>query len=90
MFEIIFDKKSSKDLEKVSKKDLPIVLKTIHYKLGNTPQLYGKNLRGGLKDYRGLRVLKYRVIFKILRKKVYVLAIDHRQEVYEKALKRVI
>ncbi|NCS99212.1 type II toxin-antitoxin system RelE/ParE family toxin [Candidatus Parcubacteria bacterium] len=89
MFTADYHPKVEKDLKKIAKTDLELIEKIIVAKLFSRPQLYGKNLRGSLKDYRGLRILKYRVIFKIVRKKVYILAIGHRQEIYQEALKRV-
>ncbi|OGM96249.1 MAG: hypothetical protein A3B86_03855 [Candidatus Yanofskybacteria bacterium RIFCSPHIGHO2_02_FULL_38_22b] len=60
----------------------------IEERLTTEPDLYGKPLRRSLKGYRKLRVGDYRVIFKIEKKIVKVLVIDHRSVVYEKNSKR--
>ncbi|MFZ2522080.1 MAG: type II toxin-antitoxin system RelE/ParE family toxin [Minisyncoccia bacterium] len=61
----------------------------IEEKLTVAPDFYGKPLRRSLKGYRKFRVGDYRVVFRINRDKVYVLAIMHRSVVYEKITKRL-
>ncbi|HXK31272.1 MAG TPA: type II toxin-antitoxin system RelE/ParE family toxin [Candidatus Paceibacterota bacterium] len=61
----------------------------VESKLTLTPENYGKPLRQSLHGYRKLRVGDYRVVFRIERETVYVLAILHRSVVYKKAEERV-
>ena len=60
----------------------------IEEKLTVAPDFYGKPLRRSLKGYRKLRVSDYRVVFRIQRNKVHILAIMHRSVIYEKISRR--
>ena len=61
----------------------------IEEKLIIAPDFFGKPLRRSLKGYRKLRVGDYRVIFRIDKNRVYVLAIMHRSIIYKKVTKRL-
>ena len=61
----------------------------IEEKLTALPENYGKPLRQSLRGYRKLRVGDYRVVFRIERDTVYILAILHRSVVYKKAQERL-
>ncbi len=76
------------DLPKISSAEKQRIRKAIEKKLFDTPQNFGVRLRKTLKNYWKLRVGDYRVIFKITGKKILVLKIGHRKEVYEPHLKR--
>ncbi len=74
---------------------LPLVWKNkikvaIENKLVAKPETFGKPLRRSFKGYRKLRVGDYRVIFRIEKKKVKILAILHRSIVYKKTKIRII
>ena len=58
-------------------------------KLTIPPDFFGKPLRRSLKGYRKLRVGDYRVVFRIDKNKIYVLAIMHRSIIYRKITKRL-
>lgn len=60
----------------------------IEEKLTVTPQDFGKPLRQSLRGYRKLRVGDYRIIFRIERNTVYILAVLHRSVVYKNATRR--
>ena len=78
--------------ESVVKEDIPRlssdlkkqVKGAIEKKLTTFPETFGKPLRRSLKGYRKLRVGDFRVIFRIEKQTVKVLAIQHRSEVYKK------
>ena len=57
-------------------------------RLTTSPDLYGKHLRRSLAGYRKLRVGDYRIIFKLEGKKVKIIIIQHRSEVYKEAHKQ--
>lgn len=89
-FEVFYHAKVVKD-DIVS---LPLIWRdkirfAIEEKLTTAPDFYGKPLRRSLKGYRKLRVGDYRVVFRINRNKVFVLAILHRSVVYKKITKRL-
>lgn len=60
----------------------------IEKKLTTYPQLYGKPLRGSLKNRFKLRIGDYRVIYTLSSKTVKILAIKHRSVVYKIAGER--
>jgi len=60
----------------------------IENKLLVEPQVFGKPLRHSLKNCRSLRVGDYRVVFRIEKKTVKILAIVHRSSGYKEAEKR--
>ncbi|MBI5414057.1 type II toxin-antitoxin system RelE/ParE family toxin [Candidatus Peregrinibacteria bacterium] len=81
----------------VQKKDIPSlgsaekeqIKKTIEQKLVLEPEKFGKPLRKSLKGYRKLRVGKYRIVFRIEKNIVKILAIHHRQDVYQISIVRI-
>lgn len=89
-FEILYHNKVAK--EDIT--DIPLTWRekirvAIEEKLTTAPDFYGKPLRRSLKGYRKLRVGDYRIVFRIQRNKVYILAIMHRSVVYQKITKRL-
>lgn len=60
------------------------IQKAIEDRLLEDPLRYGEPLRRSLQGYRKMRVGDYRVIYKIHSKKIIVLKIGHRKEVYKK------
>jgi mRNA interferase RelE/StbE len=62
---------------------------TIEKKISTSPENYGKPLRQSLRGYRKLRVGEYRVIFRIDKEIIYILAIMDRSIVYKDSSKRI-
>ena len=81
----------------VASEDIPTIprnlqrrlARAIEGRLGTAPDRYGEPLRGPLHGYRKLRVGDYRVVYKIVRHEVWVLAILHRKRVYDLAQPRL-
>ena len=81
----------------VTKQDIPRldtfwrqeVRDVIRAKLTVDPEFFGKPLRNTLKGWRSLRVGDYRVVFRIEKKHIYVLAIIHRADVSKEVEKRI-
>lgn len=65
------------------------IQQAIEEKLSTSPEKFGKPLRRSLHGYRKLRVGDYRIIFKILEKKVRIFIIQHRNVVYKSTAKRL-
>lgn len=61
----------------------------VRAKLLTQPQLFGKPLRGTLKGCRTLRVGDYRIVFKIDRKAIHIVAIIHRSTDYRGIERRI-
>ena len=62
--------------------------KAIESRLTTAPERYGDPLRASLKGFWKLRVGDYRVVYKIVQREVWILAILHRKRVYEAVLPR--
>ena len=81
----------------VASEDIPAIprnlqrrlARAIEGRLGTAPDRYGEPLRGPLHGYRKLRVGDYRVVYKIVRHEVWVLAILHRKRVHDLAQPRL-
>lgn len=80
----------------VVRKDIPSldasikqrIRKAIETKLISAPDLFSLPLRRSLKGYRKLRVGDYRVVFRIEKQRILVLAILHRSVAYLAAVRR--
>ena len=74
----------------IIKEDLPPLSKNIKERIRKAienrslidPERYGEPLKRGLQGYRKLRVGDYRVIYKVDGRKIIILKIGHRKEVY--------
>ena len=81
----------------VVKQDIPALDETwreriktaIEQKLIPAPDLFGIPLRRSLKGHRKLRVGDYRIVFRLEKKTVVILAILHRSNVYQQVAGRV-
>ena len=63
--------------------------KAIGDRLGSRPESYGKPLKGNLAGYWALRVGDYRVVYKIVKREVWIYAVIHRKDVYDVVMKRL-
>jgi mRNA interferase RelE/StbE len=89
-FQVVYHRAVIKD--DIPKLDVPTrqrIKKSIEDKLMTFPETYGMPLRRSLKGHRKLRVGDYRVIFRMEKNLVIILAIMHRAVVYSKLDKRV-
>ena len=71
------------DIPKLPKKMGSMIKTAIEERLMVDPVGFGKPLRYSLKGHRRLRVGDYRVVYRIEKKTVVVIAIKHRKDVYE-------
>ena len=76
------------DIPKLSKTWKNKICVAIENRLTTNPDLYGKPLRRSLKGFYKLRVGDYRVIFRIEKSKVKIIAIKHRSTVYDEVKQR--
>lgn len=76
--------------------DIPAIPRNLRDRLGRAietrlaaaPERYGEPLRGPFHGYRKLRVGDYRVVYRIVKQEVWVLAILHRKHVYDLSARR--
>lgn len=81
----------------VAAEDLPAIPRNLQrrialaleHRLTEAPERYGAPLRGTLKGYWKLRVGDYRIVYRIVKKEVWVLAIRHRGTVYAETVSRI-
>jgi len=90
MFNVVYHQLViSQDIPRLSSEWKKKIRAAIEERLMTHPDLYGKPLRRSLKGYRKLRVSDHRIIFKIERKSVKILLIQHRSVVYKQIEKRI-
>jgi len=77
------------DLPKISVEARRRIARMIEARLGTDPARFGAPLAGSLRGYWKLRVGDYRVVFKVTDRDVWILAVVHRRDVYERASRRL-
>lgn len=65
------------------KKEKQLIKNAIEQKLMVDPLYFGKPLRYSLKGHRRLRVLNYRIVYRIENYTVIITAIKHRKDIYK-------
>lgn len=87
-YKIFFDKNADKQLRNIDKTQQKIIVNWIIKNLENTddPRVFGKALKGNLKDCWRYRVGGYRIIAEINddEAKVLIIEIGHRKDIYKK------
>jgi len=87
---VVYHKKViTEDLEKISQTQKIRIKKSIEEKISIHPDIFSKPLRKPLGTYRRARVGDYRIVFKVVRKTIKILAIIHRSKVYKEIQKRL-
>ncbi|MGH2473551.1 MAG: type II toxin-antitoxin system RelE family toxin [Candidatus Limnocylindria bacterium] len=76
------------DLPKIAVEARRRIGRLVEARLGTEPARFGVPLGGSLHGYWKLRVGDYRVVFKIAERDVWILAVLHRRDVYERASRR--
>jgi mRNA interferase RelE/StbE len=80
---------ADQDLKKIPPAARSRIARSIEERLGTAPERFGAPLTGDLGGYWKLRVGDYRVVFKVIAGDVWILAIVHRRDVYERASRRL-
>ena len=86
-YKLLFHHNISDDLSKISHDIRRRILKAIQNKVLIFPDKYGKPLRKPLAGYWKLRVGDFRIVYKITKSEIWILAIMHRKEIYEYIIK---
>ncbi len=58
-------------------------------RLTKAPEAYGKPLAANLSGYWKMRVGDYRVIYKVVKKEIWILGIINRRDVYREIVRRL-
>ena len=77
------DEVIKKDIPKLSPEWKKKIGEAIETKLATYPEAFGKPLRYSLRGHRCLRIADYRVVFRIQKNIVKILAIKHRENIYK-------
>ena len=72
------------DLPSIPRNVQARILRAIERRLITEPTKYGERLRRSLAGLWKLRVGDYRVVFKIVKNEVWIFAIMHRRDVYQR------
>ncbi|NIS10039.1 MAG: type II toxin-antitoxin system RelE/ParE family toxin [Candidatus Dadabacteria bacterium] len=88
-YSLIYHPDVKDDIKKFDSKLKQRVAEAIEQRLTTEPEKYGKPLRKSLKGYWKLRVGDIRIVFKIQKSEIVVLAILNRKDVYERINKRI-
>ncbi len=88
-YSLVYHRAVKKDVSCIPKRDREEIQKLIEEKLRYTPLLVGEALRGNLSHYRKLRIASYRVVYHVNEGEVFIIAILHRREVYQRMRKRI-
>lgn len=87
-YKIVFEKNADKQLKKIDVTQQRIIVNWLVKNLENTndPRIFGKSLKGNLKDYWRYRIGNYRIIAEINDDEVKILIIEvgHRKDIYKK------
>ncbi|PCI31394.1 MAG: addiction module antitoxin RelB [Elusimicrobia bacterium] len=79
----------SDDIPRIDKNLRKRLANAIELRLSAQPESYGKPLRGTLAGFWRLRVGDYRIIFRIVKREVWILGIINRKDVYDDIVKRL-
>ncbi len=71
------------DLQEIPRNIQSRLARAIEARLTSEPTRYGAPLKGMLRPYWKLRVGDYRIVYRIVGREVWILAVLHRQEVYD-------
>lgn len=72
-----------RDLRIPDRKTTARILNSIETRLSGEPEKYGAPLHRSLKGYWKLRVGDWRVVFRIVKKEVWVFGVGHRRSIYD-------
>ena len=88
VFELLYHPAVHGDLTDLDKKLKRRIQTAIEQRLATVPHHYAEPLRKTLRGYWKLRVIDYRVVFKVVEHEVWVLGIIYRKDVYERIEQR--
>ncbi|MFN0116890.1 MAG: type II toxin-antitoxin system RelE family toxin [Elusimicrobiota bacterium] len=89
-FQVLYHPHISRDIKRISHEMHSRIETMLSTKLLIAPEIYGKPLSGSLGGYWKLRVGNYRIVFKIVKNEIWILAIVHRKSVYGDVIKRLL
>jgi len=82
-YEIKYHPAVKEDLNKLDNTSKLRIKRAIEARLAVEPIKWGEPLKGSLKGFQKLRIGDYRVVYKNVGKKILILGIRHRKDIYE-------
>lgn len=79
---------ADQDLPKIPAETRRRIARQIEARLATSPERFGAPLSGSLRGYWKLRVGDHRVVFRVGGTEVWILAVLHRKDVYDRAARR--
>jgi len=79
--EILFSDEFRRDFKKIKDKTTRLKIIKQLRKLSESPEA-GKSLKYNLKNHRSVRVVPFRIIYRIEQDKIIINCFDHRKDVY--------
>jgi len=89
VFHLVYHHLIGDDVAKLNRDIRQRLAKAVQDRLSSHPESYGKPLRGDLAGYWTLRVGDYRVVYRIVKKEVWIYGIIDRRDVYDDVMKRL-
>lgn len=89
MFLLVYHPLVARDIVDFNKDIRQRLAKAIEERLSVHPESYGKPLRGDLAGYWTLRVGDYRVVYRVVKREVWIFAIINRRDVYSEVINRL-
>ena len=89
MFVLVYHPLVMQDLVSVNRDIKHRLAKAINSRLTTHPESYGKPLRGSLSGYWTLRVGDCRVVYRIVKREVWIFAVISRRDVYSDVMTRL-
>ena len=80
---------ADEDLKHIAPAGRSRIARAIETRLASAPDRYGEPLAGSLRGYRKLRVGDDRVVFQVIGDIVWIVAIIHRRDAYDRAARRL-
>ncbi len=80
MHQLVLRKKAEKELKRIEERSKPRIIAAL-FELRKNPK-EGKPLKGDFEGFYSLKVYPYRIIYRICKRKVFVVKIGHRQGAY--------
>lgn len=85
-YSVLYHPDVKADIKSITKQTIAKIIAIIEDKLAGNPLLYGKPLKYSMKGLLKVRFGDYRIVYKIFEeeKKVLILIIRHRKDIYKK------
>ena len=88
-FEIVYLPPAIEEMQRLNRRLLLRIRRAIEERLGSHADQAGQPLRAPLHGHRKLRVGDYRIIYRVTGRRVMILAVGNRRDVYQDFMRRL-